>query len=57
MLICDVGVSEYGDKDNQDIADRYSIKADDFPQYRLCAPMAAHRAGARARSPFGGATP
>merc|ERR1719248_281470 len=35
MLVCDVGVSEYGDKDNSDIAERYSIKNDDFPQYRL----------------------
>merc|ERR1719337_426276 len=35
MLVCDVGVSEYGDKDNSDIADRFSIKTDDFPQYRL----------------------
>jgi endoplasmic reticulum protein 29 len=35
MLVADVGVSEYGDKDNSDISDRYSIKSDDFPQYRL----------------------
>jgi len=35
MLTADVGVSEYGDKDNSDIAERYSIKSDDFPQYRL----------------------
>jgi endoplasmic reticulum protein 29 len=35
MLVCDVGVSEYGDKDNADIAERFSIKTDDFPQYRL----------------------
>jgi len=35
MLVGDVGVSEYGDKDNSDISDRYSIKTDDFPQYRL----------------------
>merc|ERR1719327_2248220 len=35
MLVCDVGVSEYGDKDNSDISERYSIKSDDFPQYRL----------------------
>ena len=37
MLVADIGVSEYGDKDNSDLSDRYSIKADDFPQYRLCA--------------------
>merc|ERR1719198_395996 len=35
LLVCDVGVSEYGDKDNSDISERYSIKSDDFPQYRL----------------------
>merc|ERR1719171_731190 len=35
MLVADVGVSEYGDKDNSDISERYSIKSDDFPQYRL----------------------
>lgn len=35
MLTADVGVSEYGDKDNSDISERYSIKSDDFPQYRL----------------------
>merc|ERR1719224_35935 len=33
-LICDVGVSEYGDKDNSDLAERYSISTDAFPQYR-----------------------
>jgi len=35
LLTADVGVSEYGDKDNSDIAERFSIKSDDFPQYRL----------------------
>lgn len=35
MFVCDVGVSEYGDKDNSDIAEKFSIKSDDFPQYRL----------------------
>jgi len=35
MLVADVGVSEYGDKDNSDISDKYNIKSDDFPQYRL----------------------
>jgi len=35
MLVCDVGVSEYGDKDNSDIAEKFSIKSDAFPQYRL----------------------
>jgi len=35
MLVGDVGVSEYGDKDNSDLAERYAIKSDDFPQFRL----------------------
>ena len=35
MLVADVGVSEYGDKDNSDLSERFSIKSDDFPQYRL----------------------
>jgi endoplasmic reticulum protein 29 len=35
MLTADVGVSEYGDKDNSDIAEKYSISSDDFPSYRL----------------------
>jgi len=35
MLVCDVGVSEYGDKDNADLSERYGIKTEDFPQYRL----------------------
>lgn len=37
VLICDVGVSEYGDKDNSDISERFSIKTDDFPAYRFWA--------------------
>jgi len=36
MLVADVGVSEYGDKENSDISDRFSIASGDFPQYRLC---------------------
>merc|ERR1719198_1901542 len=35
MLVCDVGVSEYGDKDNSDLSARFDIKNDDFPQYRF----------------------
>jgi endoplasmic reticulum protein 29 len=35
VLVCDVGVSEYGDKDNSDIAERFSIDSADFPQYRF----------------------
>jgi endoplasmic reticulum protein 29 len=29
--------SEYGDKDNSDLSDRFSIKSDDFPAYRFWA--------------------
>jgi endoplasmic reticulum protein 29 len=36
-LVCDVGVSEYGDKDNSDLAERFSIKTDSFPQFRFWA--------------------
>jgi len=37
VLVADVGVSEYGDKDNSDLAERYGIKSEDFPQYRFWA--------------------
>jgi endoplasmic reticulum protein 29 len=46
MLVADVGVSEYGDKDNSDISEKFSIKSDDFPQYRL------FLKGANAESPI-----
>merc|ERR1719229_2131401 len=35
LLSCDVGVSEYGDKDNSDLAERFGIKTDDFPRFLL----------------------
>merc|ERR1719420_2294535 len=35
VLVCDVGVSEYGDKDNSDLAERFKIDSADFPQYRF----------------------
>jgi len=35
MLVGDVGVSEYGDKDNSDLSARFNIATEDFPQYRL----------------------
>ena len=28
-------LTEYGDKDNSDLSERFKIGADDFPQYRL----------------------
>jgi len=35
LLSADVGVSEYGDKDNSDIADRFGVKTEDFPHFLL----------------------
>jgi len=35
LLVADVGVRDYGEKENEDIANKYSIKKDDFPQIRL----------------------
>jgi len=31
-VLCD---AEYGDKENTDLADRFNIKKDDWPEYRL----------------------
>jgi len=33
FLIAEVPVQEYGDKDNSDVAERYSLQKDDFPAY------------------------
>lgn len=30
-----MGVSEYGDKDNADLAERFGINGQNFPQFRL----------------------
>jgi len=35
LLVADVGVRDYGEKENQDLADRYAITKDDFPAVRL----------------------
>merc|ERR1711907_161221 len=35
MLVGVVGVQEYGDKVNEDLAARFSVKKDDFPVYKL----------------------
>lgn len=35
ILVVDVGVSEYGDKENSDLAEKFGAKTDDFPQFRL----------------------
>merc|ERR1712224_872447 len=33
FFIAEVAVQEYGDKENQDLADRFKISKDDFPVY------------------------
>ncbi|XP_064459845.1 endoplasmic reticulum resident protein 29-like [Ornithodoros turicata] len=35
LLIAEVGVQDYGDKDNMDLAERYGVKKDDFPVLKL----------------------
>ncbi|KAL0267121.1 UNVERIFIED_CONTAM: hypothetical protein PYX00_009476 [Menopon gallinae] len=35
LLIAEVGVKDYGDKENSDLAERYQINKDDFPVVKL----------------------
>jgi endoplasmic reticulum protein 29 len=35
LLVADVPVQDYGDKENADLAERFGINKDDFPEYRL----------------------
>nr|XP_039257439.1 endoplasmic reticulum resident protein 29-like [Styela clava] len=35
FIIAEVGINEYGEKENQDLANRYGIRKDNYPQYRL----------------------
>lgn len=35
LLVASVGIQDYGEKENQDLGDRFGIKKDDFPQIRL----------------------
>lgn len=35
LLVAEVQIADYGDKDNADLAERFSAKKDDFPVYRL----------------------
>lgn len=35
LIIAEVPIQEYGDKENSDLADRFNIKKDDWPEYRL----------------------
>ncbi|KAK6982109.1 endoplasmic reticulum resident protein 29 [Biomphalaria glabrata] len=35
LLIAEVQVADYGDKDNSDLAEKYGVKKENFPAYRL----------------------
>jgi len=35
LLIAEVGVQEFGDKENKDLADKYGVTKDDFPVLKL----------------------
>jgi len=35
LLIAEVGVQDYGDKENDDLREKYEVKADDFPVFKL----------------------
>jgi endoplasmic reticulum protein 29 len=35
LLVAEVGVSDYGEKENSDLTQRYGIKKEDYPEYRL----------------------
>ncbi|XP_070573455.1 endoplasmic reticulum resident protein 29-like [Ptychodera flava] len=35
LLIAEVGVSKYGEKENSDLAERFGVKESDFPKYKL----------------------
>ena len=33
ILVASVGISEWGEKENQDLADRFGVKKEDWPRY------------------------
>lgn len=35
ILVAEVGIYEYGDKQNLDVAERFGVKKDDFPVVKL----------------------
>lgn len=35
LLVAEVNIQDYGDKENADLGERYDIKSDDYPEYRL----------------------
>jgi endoplasmic reticulum protein 29 len=35
ILVAEVGVQDYGDKENDDLREKYGVKADDFPVFKI----------------------
>jgi len=35
LLVAEVGVQDYGDKENDDLRERYGVSADDFPVFKM----------------------
>lgn len=35
LLVAEVNIQDYGDKENSDLGERFGIKSDDYPEYRL----------------------
>lgn len=38
LLVAEVGVKDYGEKDNADLAERYGVSKEDFPVVKLFKP-------------------
>ena len=38
LLVAEVGVKDYGDKDNEDLAQKFNVKKEDFPVVFLVMP-------------------
>merc|ERR550514_1884725 len=38
LVIAEVGVQDYGDKENDDLREKYSVNADDFPVFKIFTP-------------------
>ena len=35
LLVAEVNINEYGDQENQDLAQTYGVKIEDYPVYKL----------------------
>lgn len=35
LLVAEVNIQDYGEKENSDLGDKYEIKAEEYPEYRL----------------------